>query len=171
VQESSVADISSVYLNTDCVASDRRKLKKGHSSSADGFISDFVQFCADHPDFVVYEQLRVVMVICLQSPFMAAQLVHDSFQTDPVNGLVSDAAHGWWKLSSSLLVISSTYSPLLCCWVPGLFSYMNGASAEHYKCHFVVLFISIASEIKSSDVAVLDQMFAMVSVTIILKFS
>jgi hypothetical protein len=43
-------------------------------------------------------------------------------------------------------MITSAYSADLLCWVPGLFSYTNGASAQHFKYHFVGLFQSIAAE-------------------------
>ena len=114
----SVADISPVYLNIDRVANDRRKLKKGTAITADNFIQEFAQFTAAHPEFVVHEQLGEITVICMQSTFMMNQAIQDHRLDEPVNGIVSDAAHGWWRNRTSLLIISSIYSSVLRCWVP-----------------------------------------------------
>lgn len=112
----------------------------------DMFLAKFAKFSRDHPGFVVYTQIGEITVISLQSPFMVSQLVKDGNVDGPLNGTVNDAAHGWWKERTSLLMITSAYSADLLCWVPGLFSYTNGASAQHFKYHFVGLFQSIAVE-------------------------
>ncbi|KAJ3804557.1 hypothetical protein F5876DRAFT_82964 [Lentinula aff. lateritia] len=49
---------------------------------------------------------------------------------EPVNGIVSDAAHGFWREQNSLLITSSIYEAELHCWIPVLFSYSNGASSN-----------------------------------------
>jgi hypothetical protein len=64
-----------------------------------------------------------VTMISLQSPFMVLQLVKNGLMNGPVNDIVNDAAHGWWKERTSLLMITLAYSPNLLCWIPGLFSY------------------------------------------------
>ena len=46
------------------------------------------------------------------------------------------------------------------CWVPGLFSYTNGASAEHYKIHFLALMHSIAHEAETGGLEIIDHFFA-----------
>jgi hypothetical protein len=99
----------------------------------------------------------------MQSPFMASQLVQNSILDGPVNGLVSDAAHGYWADRNSLLIITSCHSPLLFCWVPVIFSYSNGATAEHYKVHFLALLQSISHEAVRRGVEIQDEMFAGVS--------
>ena len=68
---------------------------------------------------------------------------------DPVNGILTDAAHGYWKEGNNLLIVSSAYSVLLHCWIPGLLSYTNGASEAHYSLHFQALFASIAHELQN----------------------
>ncbi|KAF8214508.1 hypothetical protein K438DRAFT_1563239 [Mycena galopus ATCC 62051] len=163
----SVADISSVYLNADRVRKERDKVKKGNTQGGDGFISDFAAFTETHPDFVIYSQIGTVTVICLQTPFMASQLLKlEPITTGPVNGLASplrfpdDAAHGWWLVRTSLLMITSVYCPELHCWVPGIFSYTNGATAAHYECHFYALVQSIAHQADLRSVEVTDQLFA-----------
>ena len=66
------------------------------------------------------------------------------------------------------LKIACSWSPHpivspLHCWVPVLFSYTNGASALHFKHHFLTLFRSIALQAESKMVAVKDHLFAGVS--------
>lgn len=156
----SVADISDVLLNAHRVSKEKQKIK---NLTGDSFIAAFAQFSMDHPGFVVHAQLGEVTVISLQSPFMVSQLVKDGSIDGPVNGTVNDAAHGWWKERTSLLMITSAYSPDLLCWVPGLFSYTNGASAQHFKYHFVGLFQSIAAEAEGRKILVEDHLFSGVS--------
>ncbi|KAJ6478267.1 hypothetical protein C8R45DRAFT_1216466 [Mycena sanguinolenta] len=157
----SVADISSVYLNADRVRKERDKIKRGDAQGGDGFISDFAAFTEAHPDFVVYSQIGTVTVICMQTPFMASQLLKlELIMTGPVNSLVSDAAHGWWLVRTSLLIITSVYCPELFCWVPGIFSYTNGATAAHYECHFYALLESIAHQADLRGIEVTDKLFA-----------
>ncbi|KAJ6481243.1 hypothetical protein C8R47DRAFT_1322273 [Mycena vitilis] len=156
----SVADISSVYLNADRVRKERDKVKKGDVQGGDGFVAEFAKFTESHPDFVVYSQLGTVTVICMQTPFMASQLLKsEPIATGPVNGLVSDAAHGWWLVRTALLIVTSVYCRELCCWVPGIFSYTNGATAAHYECHFYALLESIAHQAGLRKVEVTDQLF------------
>ncbi|KAJ6523218.1 hypothetical protein DFH09DRAFT_1047292 [Mycena vulgaris] len=156
----SVADISPVYLNADRVQKERDKVKRGDGQGGDGFIAEFAEFAESHPDFVIFSQLGAVTVICFQTPFMASQLLKTEPLTGSVNGLVSDAAHGWWLLRTSLLIITSAYCAELHCWVPGIFSYSNGASAAHYECHFYALLESIAHHTELRNVEVTDRLFA-----------
>jgi hypothetical protein len=156
----SVADISPVFVNVDRVRKERHMVKKEEIQGGDSFIAAFAKFSADHPGFVIYSQIGVVTVISLQTPFMNTQLVKESILEDTVNGLLSDAAHGWWRERTSLLVVTSTYCPQLQAWAPGIFSYTNGASAEHYKYHFLALFQSIAHYAETNGIVLIDRMLA-----------
>lgn len=156
----SVADISEVLVNADRVRKERQKLKLGNMGGGDSFIAEFAKFTMEHPGFVIYSQIGDVTVISMQTPFMAARLVKPTRLEGPVNGQVSDAAHGWWRERTSLLVISSCYCPELLCWVPGIFSYTNGASAEHYTYHFLALFQSIDRECLARGIELTDEMLA-----------
>jgi hypothetical protein len=162
----SVADISDVLLNPDRVRKEKQKLKKGDTHGGDTFIAEFSNFSEARPGFVIYSQLGAVTVIVLQTPFMVSQLVKDDILTGALNGLVSDAAHGWWRERTSLLVITSTYCPQISAWVPGIFLYTNGASAEHYKYHFLALFQSMAREAETRQLEVVDRMFAGVCIVV-----
>jgi hypothetical protein len=156
----SVADISDVLLNADRVKKERQKVKKGQVQSADGLIAAFSKFAKEHPNFVIHSNLGEQTVICLQTSFMRSQLVKNSRLEGAVNGTVNDAAHGWWKERTSLLMVSSTYCPDLLCWVPGVLSYTNGASSGHFEHHFLAVFQSIAHEAESRNIAVADEIFA-----------
>jgi hypothetical protein len=97
---------------------------------------------------------------------MVSQLVNDGIFDEPVNGLISDAAHRFWLDRNSVLIITiSCHSSLLFCWVPTIFSYSNRSSAKHYKLHFLALFQTIAREAEHQNIEVKDKMFAGVSFT------
>ena len=91
---------------------------------------------------------------------MASQLVREEKLDLPINGFVNDAAHGWWKERNHLLMITSVYSPELACWIPGLMSFTNGASTDHFKWHFLALFESIAEEAGWRQLTINDELFA-----------
>ncbi|KAF8956646.1 hypothetical protein BDZ97DRAFT_1925337 [Flammula alnicola] len=156
----SVAHISDVLLNAHRVSKERSKIKKGHVQGADALIASFSKFAAERPNFVIHSNLGEQTVICVQTNFMRSQLVKDQRLEEPVNGMVNDAAHGWWKERNSLLVVSSIYCPYLFCWVPGVLSYSNGASAAHFEHHFLAVFTSIAYEAESRKIIVVDALFA-----------
>jgi hypothetical protein len=158
----SVGDISDIYMNADRVSKERQKIKRDIKGLANGdaFIADFANFDATHPAFLVSETFGAITVISFQTPLMVSQLVHDDWLDSPVNGLVNDAAHGWWSERNSLLMVTSAYSPDLHCWVPGLFSYTNGASANHYTHHFSTLMNTMALEAERRGVEVADGLFA-----------
>ncbi|KAH7875731.1 uncharacterized protein C8R40DRAFT_1146714, partial [Lentinula edodes] len=130
----SASDISPVYNNRDRIAKDRQKVINGAKySGGDSFVSGFRDFHRDFPGFIVHTIFGEINMICLQSEFMRSRLGGMfKHHPEPVNGIVSDAAHGFWRERNSLLITSSIYEAELHCWVPGLFSYSDGASAEHY---------------------------------------
>ena len=157
----SAASISPALLNIDRVAKERQKVKKEHdSTNGDDFIASFARFTTEHAEFVLLEIIGSVTVIALQSPFMASQLVREEKLDLPINGFVNDAAHGWWKERNYLLMITSVYSPELACWIPGVMSFTNGASADHFKWHFLALFESIAEEARWREMTINDELFA-----------
>ncbi|KAK0213455.1 hypothetical protein DFS33DRAFT_1377944 [Desarmillaria ectypa] len=93
---------------------------------------------------------------------MSSTVIKDTIIGKPVNGMVSDAAHGWWRKQTSLLIVTSTYSTILMCWVPALFSYSNGASKEHYMWHFYPLFNSMAQQAEKTNTKLTDEVLAQV---------
>ena len=157
----SVANISPALLNIDRVTRERQRIKREcGSTNGDDFIESFSKFTTENPDFVLLENIGSVTVIALQSPFMASQLVREEKLDLPINGFVNDAAHGWWKERNHLLMITSVYSPELACWIPGLMSFTNGATADHFKWHFLALFESIAEEVGCQKIIINDELFA-----------
>ncbi|KAJ7091038.1 hypothetical protein C8R44DRAFT_585422, partial [Mycena epipterygia] len=159
----SVAVISPLLVNAERVKYERRKVLKGPGGhGGDNFLKEFAKFEASNPGFIRTSQLGLVSIIVLQTSFMAARLAKSiSIDAEAVSGIVSDAAHGFWKERNSLLIVSSTYEPVhLDCWVPGLISYSNGGTAEHYRIHFFELFQSIAEEYDVHDIELTDDAFA-----------
>ncbi|KAF9032059.1 hypothetical protein BJ165DRAFT_1358081 [Panaeolus papilionaceus] len=156
----SAADISRVFLNAARVSKERQKVTNEIGPSADGFIASFSRFEDEHPGFVINSVIGKVTVISVQTEFMRSQLVKDSTLNGPINGMVNDAAHGWWRESNSLLMVTSTYCPQLHCWVPSVMSYTNGASTEHFTQHFQAVFQSISLEVKKRKRKLTDADFA-----------
>lgn len=161
----STANIATPLANADRVAYETKKLKGSRAQNGSNFLHQYKQFKQENPDFVIQEKFtgNGVIVISLQHEFMRKQLVKELLETEAVNGLVSDGAHGWWRERNDILIVSSAYSPRLHCWVPGIFSYSNGASAEHFQWHFYALFKSMHNHGKAKDLLLELRHFATVS--------
>lgn len=153
----SISEISPVLVNVDRIKAELRRMRQMHSGK---FEDDFAKFENDHPDFIVYSQFGAVSVVIMQTPFMASTLIKDFIDNEAINGIVSDAAHGFWKEAKNLLIFSSTFSPTLERWVPALMTYANGATQEHYRLHFLALFESMAIECERCQLEVDDDLFA-----------
>ncbi|KAJ7116971.1 hypothetical protein C8R44DRAFT_627132, partial [Mycena epipterygia] len=159
----SVADITPVLLNQERIKYERRKILQGSGGrgGGDNFLKEFAKFEKDYPDFIREAQFGQISDIVMQTKFMASALVKATVDTEAVNGIVSDAAHGVWHDKKNLLIVSSAFEPIgLKCWVPGLMSYSNGGTAEHYRIHFFLLFLGIAEECDRRNIPVTDEMFA-----------
>ncbi|EIW84332.1 hypothetical protein CONPUDRAFT_142660 [Coniophora puteana RWD-64-598 SS2] len=156
----SVADISPAYVNIDRVTKDRQKLKASVPRGGDTFIFDFSHFDRSHPNFVTSTQVGNVTVLTMQSKFMKTLLLKDHITDEPVNGFVTDATHKYFADHNALLLITATYSLELTRWVPVQFAYLNGATAAHYRQHFLALFKSIALQAIERKIPVTDDLFA-----------
>jgi hypothetical protein len=152
----------------------------GVSKHGNAFAS-YRLFIDKNPDIVIYEDIGGTGIICLQTPFMAALVVGDPKSTKvdriensddleqfaqslsgPIHGLVSDAAHKYWKDPKTVLIITSTYSRALRCWVPVLISWSSGQTDAHYATHFLVLFRSMGREAKARQLEMVDAWVASV---------
>ncbi|KAF9060118.1 hypothetical protein BDP27DRAFT_1407256 [Rhodocollybia butyracea] len=156
VDGTSGPDISSALIHSGRVGRYRSAiLGKAESKSGDDFIASFMQYQKDNPNWIIAEtMLGGVSVVSGQTPFMASQLHDEALQIDgPFNGIVSDAAHGWWRA-----------------WVPVLISYSNGASEQHFEHHFLALLESIASIALQNGKEVIDELFASVCIIFKVKF-
>ncbi|KAJ7576076.1 hypothetical protein C8J56DRAFT_1062520 [Mycena floridula] len=165
--EKPVDSISPLLLNPDRVRQERADALHGKSSSSDSFIPEFTVFAVSHPDLNISSQFGKETVILLQTDWMAQQTIADSeypyppeLVDDPISGIVSDAAHQFWKVETDMLITSSSFSRHLQGWVLVLISYSNGASSKHYKFHFLVLFLMIAEQARLKGMTVTDEMLA-----------
>lgn len=161
----SATDISPVLIHAPRVGRARKKIlgkDKVKGGTGDAFIETFSEFQLKHPGFIVANtMLGGVTVISGQTPFMASQIHDQALQVDgPFNGIISDAAHGWWQVRTSLLIVSSVFSQILLRWVPVLISYSNGASSTHYEYHFLALLESIARVCSERNKPLTDEHFA-----------
>ncbi|KAF9529541.1 hypothetical protein CPB83DRAFT_882745 [Crepidotus variabilis] len=157
------ADFSEFYAHNPDRVSKKRQLIRNSSSGAaggDSFITAFADFDRSHAGFIVSEVFGAVTVVSMQTPFMLERSVQPDHIEEPINGLVNDAAHGFWRERNFLLMISSIYSPDLRCWVPALMSYTNGASGSHFMHHFVTLIEEIALQAEGIGLEVEDRLFA-----------
>ncbi|KAG1894497.1 uncharacterized protein F5891DRAFT_1062517 [Suillus fuscotomentosus] len=109
----------------------KAELQALRGKSTRNFVDDFAEFQKNHPGYVF----------------------HCRCHSNSIHGVT------FWYSSKDLLIISSTYSALLACWVPGLMTYANGGSAEHYRLHFLVLFNSMADECEKHGREVNDELF------------
>ncbi|KAJ6461966.1 hypothetical protein DFH09DRAFT_1114122 [Mycena vulgaris] len=157
--QESVAEISSVLLNKDRIKAERRIVKRqGNGPTSD--IAAFAQFEKDSPGFVIFSQFGEVTIIVMQTPFMLAQLFKTQvIRRDAINGIVSDGAHGYFIEHAALLLMSSAYCLDLDCWVPGIMSYTNGATQEHFCLHFLAMFESMASYAEKQGTKITDKAF------------
>ncbi|KAF5323682.1 hypothetical protein D9619_012867 [Psilocybe cf. subviscida] len=157
----SVAKISPIYGNAHRVAKDRREIIKPKGPGEGEFLNEFANFLQSNPAFLVHSHFNNgIFVFSFQSEAMRKPLVKAERLSEPVNGIVNDAAHGFWRNRQHLLMVSSSYSEKLKCWVPGMISFTNGATAEHFRQHFLAFFISVAREAEAEGVPVTDERFA-----------
>ncbi|KAJ7588346.1 hypothetical protein C8J56DRAFT_785676 [Mycena floridula] len=172
----SVAKISELLMNTDRVRKEQEKVrKKMNISASDDFMVDFAAFEEEYESVIKQKSMGRIGMISLQSPFMAKLPLMDytparDFESDaaagtptarfPVDGIISDAAHGYWKDQKAILIISSSYSSCLLCWVPILISYALGQSAEYYELHFLAMMESIAADADERGLEFTDEMVA-----------
>ncbi|KAJ7315143.1 hypothetical protein DFH08DRAFT_1040237 [Mycena albidolilacea] len=158
----SVAEITPVLFNVERIKYERRKiLNASRSRMGDNFLKVFARFEETHPNFIREVQFGDVSVIVMQTPFMASRLVKSTIDDEAVNGIVSDAAHRVWQERNSLLIVSSTFEPnRLKCWVPGIMTYANGGTTEHYRIHFFHLMDAMADECDTRNITVTDDLFA-----------
>jgi hypothetical protein len=133
-------------------------------NTTDAHVSSLDDWIEHHQDYVRYYcNEDGINVLCIQSSFMATLALRDVVNKyahpeelelkleERITGHVTDAAHGFWQDSDSILIVTSCYTKTLLCWVPILISYANGQTADHYRRHFRVLFDSIRDNAESYD--------------------
>ncbi|KAF9258977.1 hypothetical protein L218DRAFT_947980, partial [Marasmius fiardii PR-910] len=142
----SLIKISGRFINKSIAQNEAAKLREP-GPSGDEFISRFLKFQRDNRDFVVgCHILNGIAVVSCQTQFMLDRPVESTRSRSwkkGLSGLVSDAAHGWFKEKNSLLVTTSIFPPLLKSWAPEIYSYVNGATAIHYEYHFYAMMCTL----------------------------
>lgn len=129
------------------------------------FLPKLERFKEKHPHWTVgLHWDENVHLIVLQSPWQRRIALKDKIKTEAVNGIVSDACHDYFDGNNQLLFLSSTFEPThLKSWVPILMTYSNGATAVHYRIHFLYLFRGLAGQCQIINRKVTDTLFANVS--------
>jgi hypothetical protein len=160
-----VSDISPAFINSDHISYRRNQLLQRNKqlSGGDDFIQQIQQFHRLRPDFIQEMTFLPHCVISVQSPWMLLQSAHDSILEGPLNGIVTDGAHGFWQGRNAVLQVSSVFSINLQRWVPVLMSYMDGHSAQEFRLHFLCLFRGIAFVVQQRGLGNLETHLATVS--------
>ncbi|KAJ7589359.1 hypothetical protein C8J56DRAFT_1049006 [Mycena floridula] len=97
--------------------------------------------------FVISTQLSGgIYYMCFQTPFMRKMLEEgvESFLRDlstesftgACHGFVSDGDHSFFQGPLGVLFGSCVYNEVLCGWVPVLYTWLHGFSANHFRWHF-----------------------------------
>ncbi|CAK5280802.1 unnamed protein product [Mycena citricolor] len=157
----SVATISPLLLNSDRISYERRKIieRTDKNSNFDREISKIER---TYPGVIQFLQWgNRFKIITLQTTFMSSLLTKPLIDSEAVNGFLSDATHRFWNMDKSLLMITSAFEPThLKSWVPVLVSFIDGGTAEHYRAHFLQLFLAIKRECERLSLVVTDEHFA-----------
>ncbi|KAF9062287.1 hypothetical protein BDP27DRAFT_1428067 [Rhodocollybia butyracea] len=138
----------------------QEKKKNGNGpTSAFGTFEKLQQWKQKHPDATCKDFVsNDIVCITLQTDWMRQQLMPDmSGVSEPLGGLLTDAAHKYWDDPNGRLIVTSIYSPLIQKWVPVLFSYANGSTAAHYEYHFLILIESIAEVAAERGISISDE--------------
>jgi hypothetical protein len=151
---------------------ERAKIKKKKKISAsDDFMSDFQDFEEEYGHLIKEKSIGAQPLISLQTPRMAAlplenyrDLLDELKENDPkpfpTYGIVTDAAHGFWKDGSAILIVSIEYSKDVLGWVPVYVSYARGQTAEVFASHFYGFFRSIHQQAIQLKLEVNKELFA-----------
>ncbi|KAJ7067608.1 hypothetical protein C8F01DRAFT_1342824 [Mycena amicta] len=160
----SVIKISTLLMNPRRVAFEKRKALEPEivTTKDDHFYPALQQLREEHPDWTVdVHWTSTARVICLQSPFMRRSCVRDLVDDEALNGIVTDAAHKFFKGPNSILIASSVFEhKFLRCYVPVVLSFSDGGTALHYSFHFRRLFQGIAEQCEAEGIPVTDELFA-----------
>ena len=130
-------------------------------AGGDKFIDSLHAFAADNPDFVSSIQLVPLVLITLQSPYMASEMSKEIIANEGNHGFVTDANHGFWSDDRKYLFMTTTYSTRLHGWVPILFAYSGGQSEAHYREYFLQLFLTMRRHV-GTEVELKDECYAQV---------
>ena len=95
----SVAKITPVLRNTSRISYERRNfIHEEIGTGGDSFFHAYAKFKSANPEFIQREVLGEVTVVCCQTTFMRAQLVHNAIIEEPINGIITDGSHKFFRL-------------------------------------------------------------------------
>lgn len=161
-----IMTINDILINPDRLRYEINNLQDSNGSDFD----KYKEFVKAHPGFVVNSFFTTLTVISVQTAFMATQLYLSMLSAQsvlhalPINGLISDAAHKFFKNRNHVLMVTSLYCTVLRRWIPALMSFMDGQTAAHYKCHYLTLFRIMYRICQEYGIPFTDILLLMVSV-------
>lgn len=172
----SVALIAPQFNNLDLVSYYRRQVLSDTpgligpaASGADTFLTNYLQFIQECPEFVRHFELNHdTAIISVQTSFVqklfttmqhedsandeCADAITESDSHLPLlfqHGMITDAAHKFFKVGK--LLQTTCYFEVLRRWQPILISWIGKQNKETYSSHFFTLFISIAEQLSAID--------------------
>ncbi|KAL0564428.1 hypothetical protein V5O48_017618, partial [Marasmius crinis-equi] len=127
VSGGSLIKISTRFVTEDVARDVVRNIRGPKPVSGDLFVDRLTKIQQDHPRWNIRSHFENgVAVISCQSPWMAERFDESNNGITGFSGSVTDGAHGWFEVFTSILITTSVFSFITHCWVPGLFSYSNG---------------------------------------------
>lgn len=129
----------------------------------DKFIDSLHTFATDHPDFIQSIKLTPFVLITMQTPYMASEMIKEITADEGPCGLVTDASYGFWSDEQKYLFVTVTYSIRLHGWVPIVFAYSGGQTVNHYREYFLELFVRIRQCV-GAEIELRDEFYAQVNV-------
>ena len=142
----SIMNLDLSLANIDRLAYHRKKaLMHGTQPSRGGdkFVNSLAEFMQKHPNFVTFHQFSPVILVAMQTRYMATCMVEEILRGDARQGFVTDANHGFFVSDRKYLLTTTTFSVSLKRWVPVFLAYSGGQTEEDYQTYFYQLFASM----------------------------
>lgn len=161
----SLIELDHSLANSDRVAYYRRQVLSDSAQPARGgdkFVDSLSDFMRKNPDFVVHHEFSPLILIVMQSKYMAACMIEDILCQEDRHGFVTDANHSYFISDRKYLLVTTTFSTLLKRWVPVFLAYSGGQSEDDYRAYFLHFFERIRSHMGSKS-AIMDEHVAQVS--------
>lgn len=133
------------YIRRDIFGSDRRRARGG-----DHTVDEIHSFYQKHSDFILYHDLAKLVIMILQTAYMAESMMKQVRTEDDCNGFLTDATYAFFGDPLKYLFMTITYSPLLHAWEPVFFAYSGGLTTEHYRQYFYRFFGSMSKHANPS---------------------
>ncbi|KXN93409.1 hypothetical protein AN958_00328 [Leucoagaricus sp. SymC.cos] len=142
--------IDDAFINLSRLRNKRTQILGSADNTKGDVMRALINFMHKNPGFIVEFHLNP-LIVCVRTRFMRDVAVHEEYPEAPLNGMVSDGAHKFFRDQEFILMGSSVFDKTLGRWCPVLFSWMCGAAASQYRLHFLCLFKGIRERLLELD--------------------